>query len=105
VRHRLRRTTVAAVLLLTTPRTELRHWCDDDLTAYLDLYSRWDVMRWLGPQPRRVVEDEDEASRRLRRWVRLGDELDPPFGLWALVPRGGERGRGPPAPAALGAAG
>ncbi|WP_082538213.1 GNAT family N-acetyltransferase [Angustibacter sp. Root456] len=75
------------MLLLTTPRTELRHWCDDDLTAYLDLYSRWDVMRWLGPQPRRVVENEAEARRRLQRWVQLADELEAPFGLWALVPR------------------
>ncbi len=78
------------MLLLTTPRTELRHWTADDLAAYFDLYSRWDVMRWLGPQPRRVVDDEAEARRRLQRWVQLGDELEPPFGLWALVPRDGE---------------
>ncbi|MGN6301297.1 MAG: GNAT family N-acetyltransferase [Angustibacter sp.] len=78
------------MLLLTTPRTELRHWCDDDLAAYFDLYSRWDVMRWLGPQPRRVVDDEAEARRRLHRWAQLADELEPPFGLWALVPRDGE---------------
>ncbi len=86
MRQRVRRTNVAAVLLLTTPRTELRHWTADDLTAYFDLYSRWDVMRWLGAQPRRVVDDEAEARRRLQRWVQLGDELEPPFGLWALVP-------------------
>jgi RimJ/RimL family protein N-acetyltransferase len=78
------------VRLLTTPRTELRHWQDGDLAAYYDLYSRWDVMRWLGAQPRRVVEDEAEARRRLERWVRLADELEAPFGLWALVPRDGE---------------
>ncbi|MGN6612833.1 MAG: GNAT family N-acetyltransferase [Angustibacter sp.] len=72
--------------LLTTPRTALRHWRDDDVAAYFDLYSRWDVMRWLGPQPRRVVADEVEARRRLQRWAQVAAELQPPFGLWALVP-------------------
>jgi RimJ/RimL family protein N-acetyltransferase len=75
------------VTLLTTPRTALRHWRDQDLAAYLDLYSRWEVMRWLGPQPRRVLADEAEARQRLERWGQLADELEPPFGLWALVPR------------------
>ncbi|HEX3003523.1 MAG TPA: GNAT family N-acetyltransferase [Angustibacter sp.] len=73
--------------LLRTDRTTLRHWRVDDLAAYFDLYSRWDVMRWLGPEPRRVVDDEDEARRRLERWAALAEELEPPFGLWALVPR------------------
>ncbi len=72
--------------LLTTPRLLLRHWQADDLAAYYDLYSRWEVMRWLGAEPRRVVADEAEAERRLERWQQVGDELDPPFGLWAIVP-------------------
>ena len=76
--------------LLRTDRTTLRHWTDDDLAAYFAIYSRWDVMRWLGAEPRRVVESEDEARRRLHRWVGLAAELEAPYGLWALVPSDGD---------------
>jgi RimJ/RimL family protein N-acetyltransferase len=39
--------------LTRTGRLLLRHWEEDDLPAFFDLYSRDEVMRWLGPQPRR----------------------------------------------------
>jgi RimJ/RimL family protein N-acetyltransferase len=44
-------------------------------------------MRWLGPQPRTVLADEEAARGRLGRWQAAGDRLEPPFGLWALVRR------------------
>ena len=37
--------------LLRTPRLVLRHWEESDLQAFYDLYSRDDVMRWLGSHP------------------------------------------------------
>jgi RimJ/RimL family protein N-acetyltransferase len=73
--------------LLLTPRLELRRWQAGDLEAFLDLYSRWEVMRWLGPQPRSVVRDRDEARERLDRWCRRESGLAWPMGLWAMVPR------------------
>lgn len=69
--------------LVRTPRLLLRDWEPDDLPAYFDIYSRWEVMRWLGAQPRSVVPDREEAARRLERWRGV---TDPPFGLWAIVP-------------------
>ncbi|MCA2212235.1 GNAT family N-acetyltransferase [Jidongwangia harbinensis] len=71
--------------LLGTPRLLLRAWEPDDLDAFYDLYSRWDVMRWLGPHPRRVVTDLDEARTRLDRWRTVQSA---PLGLWAIVPTG-----------------
>jgi hypothetical protein len=38
--------------LLRTRRLLLRSWEDSDLLAFFDVYSREDVMRWLGPHPR-----------------------------------------------------
>ena len=79
-------TSVPIVDLLQTPRARLRHWHIDDLPAFYDLYSRWEVMRWLGAPPRRAVTDLDEARARLARWQGLEADLAEPYGLWALVP-------------------
>ena len=72
--------------LLRTPRLLLRHWEESDLPAFFDLYSRNDVMRWLGPHPRRTLATLDEARERLARWRAREQDLDPPLGLWAVVP-------------------
>jgi RimJ/RimL family protein N-acetyltransferase len=72
--------------LLRTPRLLLRHWEESDLPAFFDLYSRDDVMRWLGAHPRRTVASLDEARERLARWRARERDLDPPLGLWAVVP-------------------
>jgi len=72
--------------LLRTPRLVLRHWEESDLQAFYDLYSRDDVMRWLGSHPRRTLATLDEARERLGRWRARERDLDPPLGLWAIVP-------------------
>jgi RimJ/RimL family protein N-acetyltransferase len=72
--------------LLRTPRLVLRHWEESDLQAFYDLYSRDDVMRWLGSHPRRTLATLDEARERLGRWRARERYLDPPLGLWAIVP-------------------
>ena len=72
--------------LLRTRRLLLRAWSADDLDAYHDVYSRWEVMRWLGPHPRRAVADLEEARERLGRWCARHAAETPPFGLWAIVP-------------------
>jgi RimJ/RimL family protein N-acetyltransferase len=72
--------------LLRTQRLVLRHWEESDLQAFYDLYSRDDVMRWLGSHPRRSLATPDEARERLGRWRARERDLDPPLGLWAIVP-------------------
>jgi RimJ/RimL family protein N-acetyltransferase len=74
------------VELLRTQRLLLRHWEESDLPAFFDLYSREDVMRWLGPHPRRALATPDEAHERLQRWHARERGLDLPLGLWAIVP-------------------
>jgi RimJ/RimL family protein N-acetyltransferase len=74
------------VELTRTPRLKLRHWEETDLQAFFDLYSRDDVMRWLGPHPRRTLATMDEARVRLARWSAGARRLDPPLGMWAMVP-------------------
>jgi RimJ/RimL family protein N-acetyltransferase len=72
--------------LLATPRLRLRQWRDDDVAAFFDIYSRDEVARWLGPQPRRAVATLGEAATRLSRWREYGETLASPYGLWAIVP-------------------
>ena len=74
--------------LLRTERVVLRHWQESDLPVFHDIYSRDEVTRWLGPQPRRALTTPDEARERLRLWRAFGSDLERPFGLWALVPAG-----------------
>src|SRR4029077_1626367 len=71
--------------LLRTPRLVLRHWEESDLQAFYDLYSRDDVMRWLGSHPRRTLATLDEARERLGCWRARERDLDLPLGLWAIV--------------------
>jgi RimJ/RimL family protein N-acetyltransferase len=72
--------------LLRTDRLLLRHWDESDLAAFFDLYSREDVMRWLGAHPRRPLATVAEARQRLGRWHSHERGLSPPLGLWAVVP-------------------
>ena len=71
--------------LLRTARLTLRSWEVGDVDMFFDTYSRWSVMRWLGPPPRRVYESVDQARRGIAAWA---SREDPPLGLWAVVPAG-----------------
>ncbi len=72
--------------LFRTERLLLRYWRESDLSAFFDLYSREDVMRWLGPHPRHPLATRQEARDRLRRWHAHEHGLSAPLGLWAIVP-------------------
>jgi len=65
----------------------LRPWVEEDAPAFLDIYSRDEVIRWLGPHPRRVTVTTLEIARER---LRFGEErvagLSAPMGLWAIVP-------------------
>jgi RimJ/RimL family protein N-acetyltransferase len=85
---------VKQVELLRTERLVLRHWKESDLPAFFGLYSREDVMRWLGPYPRRVLANKEEARERLRRWHDRERGLNPSLGYWAIVLHPQHQGRG-----------
>lgn len=72
--------------LLRTRRLTLRAWAEDDLAAYFAVYSHWEVMRWLGPHPRRAVTDLTAAQARLRRARERHAAVTRPQGVWAIVP-------------------
>jgi RimJ/RimL family protein N-acetyltransferase len=50
--------------LLRTDRLLLRHWDESDLAAFFDLYSREDVVRWLGAHPRRPLATDEGVTQR-----------------------------------------
>ena len=64
----------------------MRAWREDDVPAFFDIYSRDEVARWIGPQPRKPVATLDDAVARLGRWRDYGVSLAAPLGLWAIVP-------------------
>ncbi|GAA4145120.1 GNAT family N-acetyltransferase [Leifsonia shinshuensis] len=59
---------------LTTDRLVLRPWHDDDADFAFDLYSRWEVARYLGRTPA-VMTEPAEAERRIARLRALEDDL------------------------------
>lgn len=52
---------------LETERLILRPWEPKDADFVLDLYSRWEVQRFIGNPPR-VMADRAEAEERIRVW-------------------------------------
>ena len=52
---------------LTTERLTLRPWTSDDADFVYDMYSRWEVQRFIGTTPR-LLEDRAEALERIARW-------------------------------------
>ncbi len=60
-----------------------------DADAFLDLYRRWEVVRWLGAEPK-VLDSLDEAEARLTRWTELNLASDV-TGRWAVQRRDDSR--------------
>lgn len=69
--------------LATTERLVLRQWTERDAEALLDIYSRWEVARWLGASPQ-ALETIEQAVQRAERWAALG-EADPTYGVWCVA--------------------
>jgi RimJ/RimL family protein N-acetyltransferase len=72
-----------------TDRLVVRRWGITDAPAFLDLYGRWEVARWLGAAPQ-VVETLDEAEARVTRWA---ERTTPGAveGIWAVERRDDHR--------------
>lgn len=66
----------------------LRPWQNDDLEYFYQIYSRTEVARWVGAQPRRVVANLEEAQTKLASYQKLHNESTYPCGLWAIIPAG-----------------
>jgi RimJ/RimL family protein N-acetyltransferase len=66
---------------LRSERLLLREWAADDVDFVFDLYSRWDVQRFIGRVPR-VMEDRAEAVERIARWRSMS--LPAPLGIWVV---------------------
>lgn len=73
---------------LRTDRLILRDWRPDDADFVFDMYSRWEVQRFIGRVPR-VMEHRGEAEERIARWRSLA--LPEPQGIWAIALQDGER--------------
>jgi RimJ/RimL family protein N-acetyltransferase len=65
---------------LMTARLRLRSWSFDDADFLFDMYSRWEVQRFIGPEPT-VMVDRGEAVASIER----RRSLDHPIhGIWAI---------------------
>jgi RimJ/RimL family protein N-acetyltransferase len=58
----------------------MREWTLNDADFVLDVYSRWEVQRFIGRHPR-VMRDRGEAVATIARWRGLNE---PPHGIWAV---------------------
>lgn len=65
-----------------TEQAWLRPWRADDADRFLEIYSRWEVARWLGSTPAPLTRRE-EAVERIERWAARSAE-HPHRGLWAV---------------------
>lgn len=71
---------------LETQRLLIRPWRAEEADRVLDIYSRWEVARWLGAKPR-AMESIDEARAAIERWSALNAANDDRFGSWAVEVR------------------
>jgi RimJ/RimL family protein N-acetyltransferase len=65
-----------------TERCIVRNWRPEDAERAYDIYSRWEVAKWLGATPR-PLETPEEGHRLVTRWAELND-ADPGQGRWAV---------------------
>jgi RimJ/RimL family protein N-acetyltransferase len=75
---------IANVVALTA-RLAIRPWTSADAEALFDIYSRWEVARWLGATPR-AMDTMDQAGRRIEAWAAVS-EPDPTYGVWCVLRR------------------
>lgn len=69
---------------LETERLILRPWEPKDADFALDLYSRWEVQRFIGNPPR-VMADRAEAEERIRVWRAMDH---PVHAVWVVQLKG-----------------
>ena len=65
-----------------TERLVIRPWEPAEAERHFDVYSRWEVARWLGSVPK-PLESLDQSTQVIDRWAARSDE-DARFGIWAV---------------------
>lgn len=65
-------------MILQTERLTLRPFSPDDADFVLDMYSRWEVQRYIGKTPT-VMVDRAEALAKIERWMAIDH---PVHGIW-----------------------
>jgi len=72
-------------VLYTTERLTVREWTADpaDVDRIFDIYSRWEVARWLGAAPK-AMSTRDEAASLVDRWHAFHVESGGRYGDWAI---------------------
>jgi RimJ/RimL family protein N-acetyltransferase len=73
------------VKILETERLILRQWEPEDANFVLDLYSRWEVQRFIGNPPQ-VMTNLAQAAERIRAWR---DMNHPVHAVWAVQLKAG----------------
>lgn len=63
-----------------TERLQLGSWESGDAGFVFDMYSRWEVQRFIGRTPR-IMADRSEAVERITSWRELEH---PVHGIWAV---------------------
>jgi len=66
---------------LLTERLTLSPWRLEEAAAVQEMYSRWEVMRYLGANPE-LVTDLDQARAKITGWQARG--AGPLHGVWAI---------------------
>jgi RimJ/RimL family protein N-acetyltransferase len=69
---------------LETERLILRPWEPEDADFVLDLYSRWEVQRFIGNHPQ-VMRERAEAEERIRTWRNMDHPI---HAIWAVQLKG-----------------
>ncbi|MFR9775552.1 GNAT family N-acetyltransferase [Micromonospora sp. MS34] len=81
--------------IASTDRLLVRDWTEtpEDLARVYDIYSRDEVMRWLGGGKGRMT-DPAEALERVRAWRDRYAPYAGRWGIWAIEPRDAGRSAG-----------
>jgi RimJ/RimL family protein N-acetyltransferase len=73
-------------MIFETERLVARPYRRHDVEFVFDMYSRWEVQRFIGATPR-VLQSADEALGAIDRWQALS-QADALSGAWAVMLRG-----------------
>jgi RimJ/RimL family protein N-acetyltransferase len=68
----------------STQRLTVRDWEEGDADAAFAIYGRDEVMRWLGPKPRRAVASVAQMRERVTAMAKRAAAV-PDYGLWPMV--------------------
>ena len=73
-------------IAVTTPRLDLVPWRVDDAPAGLPIFGDPEVARWLSPAVD-PIPDEAAMRGRIKQWVEMDAEAEPPAGHWTVTRR------------------